>query len=219
MKCPLKKCFFLVEQRSGSYLLADMLCLFDKSIYNKTNLYFKHDLVDNNIPLSTYENILFYVEIANLESYLLSHFFNTFNISLTEYLINANYQFVYLSRKNLLKQSISFAQAVKSQYWHNRSPELYVEKLIIDENDVIEAKKHLCRLRTYAEDLFSQYQINPHRIYYEQFDDVEKRQKFYQDMKTHIGYDFPYKVENVSYKKLAGISTEKLYESINEQSN
>ena len=206
----LSNLFLLTEQRSGSFLLLDMLRFRDETLYPKEIFQSKHHGIDHTKT----DNIeIFCFEIDHLRKIDKDEFQDIWEQMETVF---REYQFIYLSRRDKLRQSISFAQAFKKQEWHTYITDpVEDEELIIDEDDVREAYAHIQRCHLYALNLFERYAIDPFVIYYEDhLETLDGRNELYTELRELVGHEFPYTASDTIFRKQAGAATDELYERL-----
>lgn len=158
----LERCFFLVTPRSGSTLLGDLLCV-GKHPQKQSRLNPKHE----DLAIETCCEFLYFLETGGLLP-LTKAFRADTGAELVPRLQAADYRFIYLTRRNLLKQTLSGLQAGESGVWHKDKSDRYVETNIMVTEELLNKKAlSMMRHNAIAEYFFQYYGIQPLRLYYE----------------------------------------------------
>lgn len=213
------KLFFLVTPRSGSSLLSDLLC-----IHLHPYIQYRLDPKHPDLTKDTCADFFYFLETGFLLN-LFDDFKRCEGVCLIDTLKSAGFQFVYLTRRNVLKQTISHIQASSTGIWHyeyRSEPETETETEIkVTKQDLYEWSLEMLRQNAIAEYFFEVYNISPLRIFYEDFLESGKPEDFdllHQQLETQLGRSLSWDI-NAKRKKLAGDAREEYYRKIITEAN
>lgn len=181
----LRKTIFIAEQRSGSTLLSELLCMNDPAIYPPAHNHIKVDEVEFNLDIEAVSEWNIFIETLFLSYHRpnVRHVFEEqHGQDMIAFLIENGFKFVYLSRKNKIRQAMSLVQSLNSNKWHVSEYEDYQEpKIHLPQPQLDKMIVYLTHTAQLAEEMFEYYGIAPLRIFYE--DNLIKRYK-----REHLRY-------------------------------
>ena len=198
------KTFFLVTPRSGSSMFADMICLGHYPL-NQSRLSPKHAELNKE----TYEKFIYFLETGGLYQ-LLKSFYEDEGQCLITLLRQAKFKFIYLTRRNILRQAISGAQAGQTGIWHSLEKKSEEKDIAITQNDVKNALFGYAKHNALAEEFFSTFGIKPLRLYYE---DHLQHPEDWDEMKRTLEMflDSELEFKDPKRQKLSGLKRETFY--------
>jgi hypothetical protein len=218
MQKNLRRVFILVTPRSGSSLLADLMRIGrHKLVQSRLNP--KHEQLTKKTCL----DFIYFLETGGL-SRLLLEFYQSEQTCLISYLKKSDFRFIYLTRRNGLKQLISGCQAGASGVWHSKDTDVLETEVVTSVADVKKRAINVLRSNALAEFFFECFGIQPLRLYYER--DLESRanwqglrhriENFLGDVKhspiSEHRVSIPWSVET-QRKKIAGPAREEFYQT------
>lgn len=198
------KTFFLVTPRSGSSMFADMIGVGAHPL-KQSRLSPKHAELNEE----SYAKFIYFVETGGLSG-LLKSFYEEAGHCLITLLMQAKFKFIYLTRRNILRQTMSGAQAGQTGIWHATAEKWEEADVALTENDVRRSLFGYAKHNALAEEFFSAFGIKPLRLYYE---DHLESPKYWDEMKRtlemFLGREL--KFETPKRQKLSGAKREAFY--------